>query len=521
VAIKQQPSVQRNIIANFAGKFGTALLNIAFVPIWMRQMGVESYGLVGAFSSLVVLLSIFDLGLSTTLNRELARRSALTHESALSRNLVGTFEVMFWAIGLLAGLAVVLLGPILAPHWLRAETLSSHELAQAVRLMGVIVICQWPTTLYSAGMQGMQRHVALNAVTLGGAALRTIGGTAVLWLIAPTVQVFFVWQILVSLTQTLLLGRTLRAALPEASALWRFQGSLLSASWRFSGGVAGITLLVAALTQMDRLILSRSVSLEMFGYYSFAATVGIGLNALVLPVSSALFPRLTQLATSRSQTELVRVYHLTCQIVALFVLPLSICVALFSKELLSVWVREPSMVEQSYVLVSLLTIGTALNSIMAIPYNLQLAHGWTALSVYKNVLAVAILPVAIVLLVQRWGTVGAAASWIGLNAGYVLFEIPVMHRRLLRSEMWRWYIVDVALPLGIALPLLLVARMWIPYDDVSWGAIAKIGVTYAVTCLAVFGSLPALRQWAIGNLRHRIPPSVLRELGAGVDSWHS
>ena len=34
-----------------------------------------------------------------------------------------------------------------------------------------------------------------------------------------------------------------------------------------------------------------------------------------------------------------------------------------------------------------------------------------------------------------------------LNIGYVFFEIPIMHRRLLRKEKWRWYWQDVIVPL--------------------------------------------------------------------------
>ena len=498
--------VRRNVIANFAGKVGTALLNILFVPVWMRQMGVESYGLVGAFSSLVVILSVFDLGLSTTLNRELAIRSSDVQQARDSRDLVRTFEIVFWSVGLVAGGAIVIFGPAFADRWLHAEKLSPGTISRAVVLMGIVVVFQWPATLYSAGLQGLQRHVSLNIITVIGSLLRTCGGATVLWLIAPTIQVFFAWQALVSAIQTLLMAHQLWSGLPTPGCRAIFRLQALINCWRFAGGVASITLLVAVLTQVDRLILSRFVSLELFGYYSFAATVAIGLNALVLPISSALFPRLTQLAGSPDQTELVRVYHFTCQLVALFVIPMSICVALFAGDLLSFWLRDPITVKQTALLVSLLTVGTALNSIMAIPYNLQLANGWTALSVYVNLVALFVIPAAMVFFVEQWGPAGAASGWILLNLGYVLFEIPIMHRRLLRNQMWYWYAIDVALPAGLALTLAVLGFL----------TLLEIGFLWIVTVIIVSVTLPALREWLLTTARSRLPSGVSRSLRIGL-----
>ena len=67
--MKSIPSVRNNIIANFAGSAWTKILGLAFVPIYIKLMGVEVYGLLGIFMSLVALLSLLELGLSATLSR--------------------------------------------------------------------------------------------------------------------------------------------------------------------------------------------------------------------------------------------------------------------------------------------------------------------------------------------------------------------------------------------------------------------------------------------------------------------
>ena len=40
---------KRNVLANFAGRAWSALMALAFLPLYIRFLGIESYGLVGIF----------------------------------------------------------------------------------------------------------------------------------------------------------------------------------------------------------------------------------------------------------------------------------------------------------------------------------------------------------------------------------------------------------------------------------------------------------------------------------------
>ena len=56
-------------------------MSLAFVPLYIKFMGIESYGLVGIFVSLPALFGVLDMGLSTTLNRELTKAFSGTGQS--------------------------------------------------------------------------------------------------------------------------------------------------------------------------------------------------------------------------------------------------------------------------------------------------------------------------------------------------------------------------------------------------------------------------------------------------------
>ena len=67
-----QPSVKRNVAANVAGGVWNIVLNLAVVPIQIRILGPEAFGLVSFMATLQLILSVLDLGLTVTVIREVA-----------------------------------------------------------------------------------------------------------------------------------------------------------------------------------------------------------------------------------------------------------------------------------------------------------------------------------------------------------------------------------------------------------------------------------------------------------------
>ncbi|HXQ32945.1 MAG TPA: oligosaccharide flippase family protein, partial [Anaerolineales bacterium] len=116
--------IKRNLIANIVGKGWAALMGIAFIPLYIKFMGIESYGLVGFYTTLQGVFALLDFGLTTTLNRELARYSAFSEKSQDMRDLVRTLETVYWGLALTIGAVVLILSPFIARGWIRAEALS-------------------------------------------------------------------------------------------------------------------------------------------------------------------------------------------------------------------------------------------------------------------------------------------------------------------------------------------------------------------------------------------------------------
>lgn len=476
--------LKKNIVANFSGNIWTGLMSLIFVPLYIHFMGIEAYAMIGIFASLLAIFALLDMGLSSTVNREMARLAVHEDKSQDMRDLIRTLEIPYWVVGLLIAVTIVLTSPLIAYHWVQIKDLSPNSVQTAIMLMGLCVAFRWPIAFYSGGLMGLQRQVLLNGIEVIVATFRGLGAVLILWLVSPTVEAFFLWQIAVSLVHVGLIVFFLWRSLPVTLEPPRFRLKLLLNIWRFATGMTGITVLVTILMQLDKVILSRMLSLEMFGYYTLANVVAMTLFRFVRPVFSATYPKLTNLVELNATEDIVKLYHKSAQLVSVLVLPAAVVVALFSKEILLLWIRNPVTVEHTHVLVSILIVGTAINGILNIPYAMQLAFGWTRLAFLVNIVSVLILVPLIIVLTKWYGVVGAASVWVILNLGYMFISLPIMHRRLLPAEKWRWYFSDVGRPLFAAVAIAIIGRYVIQPDWSPVLLIASMVVVSAATLLA-------------------------------------
>lgn len=495
--------IKKNIAANFGGSLWTALVSLLFIPIYLHFLGVEAYGLVAIFATLLAMFAVLDMGLIQTLTREIARLAVLPDSAREMRDLLRTLEIPYVGMGLIIGLVVVLIAPWIAHEWINNQTLPTSTVQTAVMLMGLMIAIQWPLGFYSGGLVGLQEQVVLNYINSIMQTVRGVASALVLWQLSPTIEAFFLTQFATSVVHILIIRLLLWRKLPFDPHPSRFRPDLLRNIWRFAAGVAGIGLISSLLMQLDKIILSKLLSLEVFGYYAIANVVSMNVYRLFGPIYSAIYPRLTNLVALGSRKELAAFYHKSAQFLAVAVFPAAAILVFFPNELLLIWLQNPLTADAAAPIMSILVMGTVLNGIMHIPYGLQLAAGWTSLALRFGVISVVIFGILLVVLTESYGVVGAAMAWPIQQALYVIFTVPLMHRRLLPDEQWRWYWVDVVYPLLLASAP--VALAWQLKPDAMGLALTLLYLfaTYIASLAAVLMGLPAVRRAALETWRLR------------------
>jgi O-antigen/teichoic acid export membrane protein len=502
-----------NYAANYAGTGTAALLGLALAPVYLRLLGAEGYGLVGFYLSISVLCSVLDLGLGTTVNRQLAGLKTDGSVPSTAGELLRSVEVVYWTIAVALGVAVWLTAGWIAKHWFDARTVPTQSVQQAVQWMAVAIAAQWPTQLYAATLLGLQRHLPLNLLRVTFAVVQAIGAVWVLSTVSASPWVYFAWQAASGAALTAALAFVAWRSLGPAPGLRSVRLSRLGAHGRFAAGLTGITATSIALTQVDKLIISRTLPLESLGHYTLAGLVSAGISYLAIPIAATLFPRLASATGPGDTARLGAAYHLGCQLMALVLIPAACCIVAFADSLLRLWLADESVAAEATPIVRLLVTGTMLNGLTALAYNLQLAHGWTRLSLGKNLVAIATVIPMMLWMIPAYGPKGAAAVWVALNLGYLLMEIPLMHRRLLRGHAKRWYLADVLAPLVTVVVVAALSRALMPRELAVGPEIAWIAGTYLVAVTAALAALPELRR-AYFPQASRVPRTDT-DIGAG------
>ena len=497
--------IKKNILANLLGRGWSSLIFIVFTPIYLKLLGIEAYGLIGFFSTLQSVLFLLDLGLNATLTRELARSGTSPEEKRRARDMLRTLEIVYWVLAALMMILLLIGAPLIADHWLNPHGFTHHELSKILVLMGIALAVQFPNNLYIGGLFGLQRQVLCNAVASIFVTIRFGGAALLLWLYSPSLEAFFIWHAVLAFVQSLLTGAILWRSFAKPAVKASFSFALLREVMSFAAGMAGIGILNTLFSQADKLILSKLVSLEYFGYYMLAATVATGLYQFMNPIYNAIFPRLSQYIRTNDGHGIRALYHGGCQVVSIIIVPIVAVVSLFSSDILLVWTGSPIMAGEVHLLLSVMVVSILLNSMMSIPLALQLAYGWTTLALRLRLGALLLLGPALYVLTSMYGVIGAAIALVLIESLYLVVGIIVMHRRLLTGDLYRWTLQDVLLPSCVAISVALLGRFLIKMDITSvadkFMMVGLMAVVTAIAMLAAGLQAPYIRSWVIGKIR--------------------
>lgn len=449
-------SLRLNVAANYASQLYTTLIGIILIPLYLRMMGAEAYGLIAFFSMLQSWFIVLDLGLTLTIARESARYFGGALAPLDYRRLYRVLSLIFVLVALTGGGALVALAPMIAERWLHLRQLPVDDIVVAVQIMGLSVAMRWMGGLYRGVVTGAERLVWLSGFNALIATLRFAAVFASMALWGYTPKVFFVHQMAVAALELgilyLIAGRLVpRPAIGEPPTGWSFAPVALRL--RFSLTIAFTSAVWIFVTQVDKLILSGVLPLAEYGFFMLAVLVASGITTATGPIATALLPRLARLHAEGNHTEIVRLYHRFAQLVSVVAMSLMVTLACSAESLLFAWTGDRELTRVAAPMLRLYAIGNGLLAISAFPFYLQYARGNLRYHLIGNLMLVVFLIPAIIVAAMKAGGIGAAWVWVAMNALYLVFWVGYVHSKLEPGLHWNWLITNVFV---ILLPTFLV-----------------------------------------------------------------
>lgn len=438
-----------NLIAGIANSICTALAGLVMVPLYLRLLGIETYGLIGLFATAQALLSLLDFGLASTVTREMARKSA-SGNMREARNLLHTTSIVYVATAILIFILIFGFSSVAANHWFQSSQISASTMERAIVLMGVVVLCRWPSMLYQGVLIGIEQQVLSSCIAMLATTVGAIGSALILVYISQTIEALYVWQASIALVHSLTLHHVAWRVIGR-DGNEKFNIDDLRSNWRFSLGISAVAASAVLLTQMDKIVLSRLLTLEQFGQYALAATLVGGLYYLINPIFGIIYPRFSAIVTIGDVEKLARIYRMWTNMFAIAIFAIATFLSVFAKEILVLWTGNYIIASSVGPVVVLLTIGTALHGVMYFPYALQLSYGLTRLPLIINLILTVVLVPLIVILSQSFGAMGGAFAWLIFHMLYMLLGTWITHRYILKDVGMTWLIQDVGTPLMLAI----------------------------------------------------------------------
>lgn len=446
----------RGVIVGIAASTWAAAIGLVFVPIYVRYIGTESFGLAGFMLGLQAWLVVLDLGLGPTATRMFAQRRGGARSEKEVADQWKSMEWLYGGAALVLTLSTALAAPLLVQDWLHLQSLSPTDAIHAIAWLGWSISFQWVGTLYRSALVGQGRQAALGGLTMVSSTVRAVGTWLSLASLEPTLHVFVICQTVAFGLETLALRSMLQKELPKPPG--RFSLVSLRPVWPYALALTGINLLAAALNHIDKILLGGLLPLAEFGHVVMAMAVVGGLSVAVAPVYNAAFADLASIPHHNARPAAAQ-YHAHAQTIALTVLPAAATLHLLAPTALFAWTGDRSLASAVAPIASIWILGTAMNGLGHVPYALQLAHGWTRLALLMNAMAVPLMVPALVWVVPRYGAIGAGWIWFGVNFAFLLIGTMLMHRRLMPGEWARWAWSDTTRPLLICTLVALAGRI--------------------------------------------------------------
>lgn len=481
--------IARNIQANFVGLLVASIASVLSAPLIYRHLGREGYGLLGLFMLVLGMLPVIDLGVLPGVSRAVAwyRGSAGDGSGKILTmfRLASTFMAGLVVVLLAIALVLVLLHPSFAQV---AGMHGSHRLGPVLVLMAVALSIRMYCGLLRAFLMAMERQVQANMVHSVATLLRTLGALAFAVFTKSDIQGFFLFQVLVSLSEFVVYRRIVRGVLPRSAApvpMPELLGHL-----RFGVSVSVLGLAWMLISNTDKILLGLSLSLSSYGQYSLAVHIAGALLLATAPVHAAVLPRLTLLSASGNENDFIRIYGVASALTVVIGVGAVTAIGLVGPQFVAFAEGGVSPGDSDYIaeIAFIYAIGYIAVAVSSLTYLMQSARGTVRLHAIGTALQ-AIVNTPLVGYFAMTGDIDATAmAFVCVNSLFLLIWLPIAQRRLLGRAAKIWWTRDILVPFWVASIAALISFCVVVLlpDDATmmtiWGLVAAIIVVICGSC---------------------------------------
>lgn len=381
---------------------------LVVIPLLIRQMGPDRFGLLAFVWMIVGYSNFLDLGIGRALTQGIAERLGRGEQDEIP-GIIQTGLLMLVILGVAGGVGLSLGSDWISGRFLKVPLELIWDARRSLLLASIAIPLVVVGSALRSVLEGFQRFQGISLVRSSVGVLIYLSALPVLSL-THGVWAIVAMLILVRLVEVGLYASQCRRLVPGMLRRPSFRPSFLKPLFAF-GLWSTLNNLVGSFMSMayaDRLLLSSLVGTGALVY--FGTPFDMAVRVLVLPTSlvGVLFPALSALGRDSG-----RATDLVMQAIRTIVFgtaPVFIAMIALAKPLLAVWI-SPEFSEQSSLIFQLVSAGMFLISISYAPFAYIQAMGRPDLSAKRHLLEIPFYLVASYVGIRLFGAKGSGLVW--------------------------------------------------------------------------------------------------------------
>ena len=397
----------RNATLNLATEGWVFLVLIVAMPKLVSFLGETQFGLFSLAWVVIGYLAFLDVGVNRAATKYVSEHLAeQDHDS--TRLIVRTAFTANLALGLVGGLAVVLLTPYLIHSVFKVSMELQGQARLAFYAVGLAVPVLLVHGVFRAVLSSYQRFAWINAVN-AVATTAQWGAAAVLAWKGHGVALVVFSTVVARIFATGGYGVVLFRLLPDLQLFRIHDMHGLSKLLRFGSWVTVSQLVSPVLVYLDRVLIASFVSLAGVTLYTVPYEAMARLRVIPSSLATTLYPAFSARGMDGHEAKLLRLYEGSLRYLLILMLPGVLFLLVFGTDLLSLWMGNQFAQKTAGVL-QILAVGALANAIAYIPYNALQALGRPDLTGKFHLLELPLYVLFCITLIPRWGITGAALA---------------------------------------------------------------------------------------------------------------
>lgn len=446
-----------NTISNIASKLWSTISIYVFVPLYIKYLGETTYGLVSFFATLQAAMNLLGLGLSNTLRREFAIGSSSDILNGTRKyKLLRSVELIYYILGIIIVLFCVSGNSFIANNWLNVENLNPDIVSIVISLMGISIAIQMVANLYAGCLFGMELQVRANIYCIVWSLFKCVGSLLIIVFVDTNLVSFYLWHIIVDIIYLLVLRFSICNKLVyDKAGKWRVRDiSNIQTIWKYALGILTISFVALINKQLDKLIISKYLTITELGSYNIATTLGGISTILPSAIFIAVFPMFTNKASLKeANMELKRNFLTINKITNICISCTAFFISFFATPLIYIWTQSEVFTHSLTLVGPIVVMAIALIEYQEIPYALALAYGNTKINVIVGSVCLPIVAMATWFGIKYYGLVGASIVYLSAMGMQTLIYQYIVIKKYISNKPIKIIMTDLFLPLSLAFGL--------------------------------------------------------------------